>query len=139
MNQFFLEKIDILSLPYLSFIACETYVSLGFSNLYAQIKSYTRCFILLSVGLLLRKYLSFPIFFHLFIFFSLCLFLIFVYSPKQSLKIFLQLSIWPVRIMFLFFISLYRKVTEPLFHSFMYSLLSLLSSIYPLPAMHNIL
>ena len=33
----------------------------------------------------------------------------------------------------------YRKDTEPLYHSFMYSLVSLLSSIYPLPAMHSLL
>ena len=35
--------------------------------------------------------------------------------------------------------SLYRKDTEPLYHSFMYSLISLLSGIYPLPAMHSLL
>ena len=33
----------------------------------------------------------------------------------------------------------YRKDTEPLYHSFMYSLVSHLSSIYPLPAMHSLL
>ena len=33
----------------------------------------------------------------------------------------------------------YRKDTEPLYHSFMYSLVSLLSSIYPLPVMHSLL
>ena len=33
----------------------------------------------------------------------------------------------------------YRKDTEPLYPSFMYSLVSLLSSIYPLPAMHALL
>ena len=33
----------------------------------------------------------------------------------------------------------YRKDTEPLYHSLMYSFVSLLSSIYPLPAMHSLL
>ena len=33
----------------------------------------------------------------------------------------------------------YRKDTEPLFHSFMYTLVSILSGIYPLPAMHSLL
>ena len=33
----------------------------------------------------------------------------------------------------------YHKDTEPLYHSFMYSLVSLLSGIYPLPAMHSLL
>ena len=33
-------------------------------------------------------------------------------------------------------VSSYHKYTEPLFHAFMYSLVSLLSGIYPLPAMH---
>ena len=38
------------------------------------------------------------------------------------------------------FISLgYRNDTEPLYHPFMYSLVSLLSGIYPLPAMHSLL
>ena len=32
---------------------------------------------------------------------------------------------------------MYRKDTEPLYHSFMYSLESLLFGIYPLPAMHS--
>ena len=32
-----------------------------------------------------------------------------------------------------------RKDTEPLYHSFMYSLVSLLSRIYPLPAMHSLI
>ena len=36
-------------------------------------------------------------------------------------------------------LTFYRKDTEPLYHSFMYSLVSLLSSIYPLPAMHSLL
>ena len=31
-----------------------------------------------------------------------------------------------------------RKDTEPLYQSFMYSLVSFLSSIYPLPAMHSL-
>ena len=35
--------------------------------------------------------------------------------------------------------SIYRKDTEPLYHSFMYSVVSLLSGIYPLPAMHSLL
>ena len=35
--------------------------------------------------------------------------------------------------------SSYRKDTEPLYHSFMYSLVSLLSGIYPLPAMQSLL
>ena len=34
---------------------------------------------------------------------------------------------------------LYRKDTEPLYYSFMYSIVSLLSGIYPLPAMHSLL
>ena len=33
----------------------------------------------------------------------------------------------------------YRKDTEPLYHSFMYLFASLLSVIYPLPAMHSLL
>ena len=33
----------------------------------------------------------------------------------------------------------YRKDTESLYHSFMYSLVSLLSSTFPLPAMHSLL
>ena len=33
----------------------------------------------------------------------------------------------------------YCKDTEPLFHSFMYSLVSLLYGIYPLPAKHSLL
>ena len=33
----------------------------------------------------------------------------------------------------------YGKDTEPLYHSFMNSLVSLQSSIYPLPAMHSLL
>ena len=33
----------------------------------------------------------------------------------------------------------YRKDTEPFYHSFMNSLASLLSGIYPLPAMHSLL
>ena len=33
----------------------------------------------------------------------------------------------------------YRKDTETLYHSFMYSLVSFLSRIYPLPAMHSLL
>ena len=33
----------------------------------------------------------------------------------------------------------YRKDTEPLYHSFMYSLVTLLSGIYPLPAMLSLL
>ena len=33
----------------------------------------------------------------------------------------------------------YRKDTEPLYHSFIYSVVSLLSSIYSLPAMHSLL
>ena len=33
----------------------------------------------------------------------------------------------------------YHKDTEPLYHSFMYSLVSLLSGIYPLRAMHPLL
>ena len=33
----------------------------------------------------------------------------------------------------------YRKDTEALYHSFMYSLVSLLSSIFQLPAMHSLL
>ena len=33
----------------------------------------------------------------------------------------------------------YHKDTEPLYHSFIYSLVSLLSGIYPLPAMHSTL
>ena len=33
----------------------------------------------------------------------------------------------------------YCKDTEPLYHSFIYSLVSLLSGIYPLPAMHSLL
>ena len=32
-----------------------------------------------------------------------------------------------------------HKDTEPLYHSFMYSLVSLLFGIYPLPAMHSLL
>ena len=36
-------------------------------------------------------------------------------------------------------LSLYCKNTEPLCHSFMYSLVSLLSGIYQLPAMHSLL
>ena len=36
-------------------------------------------------------------------------------------------------------VDCYRKDTEPLYHSFVYSLVSLLSSIYPLPAMHSLL
>ena len=35
--------------------------------------------------------------------------------------------------------GMYRKDTEPLYHPFMYSLVSLLSNIYPLPAMHSLL
>ena len=35
--------------------------------------------------------------------------------------------------------SQYRKDTEPLYNYFMYSLVSLLSGIYPLPAMHSLL
>ena len=33
----------------------------------------------------------------------------------------------------------YHKDTEPLYHSFMYSFVSLLSGIYPLPVMHSLL
>ena len=33
--------------------------------------------------------------------------------------------------------SVYHKDTEPLYNSFMHSLVSLLSGIYPLPAMHH--
>ena len=33
----------------------------------------------------------------------------------------------------------YCKDTEPFYHSFMYSLVSPLSSIYPLPTMHSLL
>ena len=33
----------------------------------------------------------------------------------------------------------YRKDTEPFYHSFMYSLVSLLSGIYPFYAMHSLL
>ena len=36
-------------------------------------------------------------------------------------------------------LSMYCKDTEPLHCSFMYSLVSLLSGIYPLPAMHSLL
>ena len=36
-------------------------------------------------------------------------------------------------------LSRYRKDTEALYHSFMYSLVSLISGIYPLPAMHSLL
>ena len=35
--------------------------------------------------------------------------------------------------------TVYRKDTEPLYHNFMYSFVSLLSGIYPLPAMHSLL
>ena len=35
--------------------------------------------------------------------------------------------------------GIYRKDTEPLHHYFMYSLVSLLSGIYQLPAMHSLL
>ena len=38
-----------------------------------------------------------------------------------------------------FFYSHCRKDTEPLYHYLMYSLVSLLSGIYPLPAMHSLL
>ena len=34
---------------------------------------------------------------------------------------------------------MYHKDTEPLYHSFMYSLISLLSGVYSLPAMHSLL
>ena len=37
------------------------------------------------------------------------------------------------------FMSHYRKDTEPLYHSFMYNLVSIISSIYPLPAMDSLL
>ena len=37
------------------------------------------------------------------------------------------------------YFSHFCKDTEPLYHSFMYSLVSLLSDIYPLPAMHSLL
>ena len=36
-------------------------------------------------------------------------------------------------------LRLYRKDTEPLHHYFMYSVVTLLSGIYPLPAMHSLL
>ena len=36
-------------------------------------------------------------------------------------------------------LNFYRKDTEILYHSFMHSLVSLLSAIYPLPAMHSLL
>ena len=35
--------------------------------------------------------------------------------------------------------SSYHKDTEPLYHSIMYSLVSLLSGIYPLPSKHSLL
>ena len=51
-------------------------------------------------------------------------------------KTMIDVHVSPNNLMFMFDYR-YRRDTVPLDHSFMYSLVSLLSSIYPLPAMHS--
>ena len=54
-----------------------------------------------------------------------------VETPFKKLDFFMNVIVYPS--------SRYHKDTEPLHHSVMYSLVSLLSSNYPLPAMHSLL
>ena len=68
-----------------------------------------------------------------------------LYFPSTSATwldvegIFINVVKMSKEISFILFNYYYHKDTEPLYHSFMYSLESLLSSIYPLPAMHSLL
>ena len=52
----------------------------------------------------------------------------FVLSLLRCVDVFLGRLLW-----------LYRKDTEPLYHFFMYSLVTVLSDFYPLHAMHSLL
>ena len=67
-------------------------------------------------------------------------FLLSYHDQTEELKAFFSFSGFYFKVKrILFDFKRYRKDTESLYHSFMYSLISLLSSIYPLSAMPSLL